>query len=373
MLQKTIFDHTRRKKTYFDWLSLSIITALSLIGLLFVWSATYNPDVSHSVFFKRQLFGIISGLIIYLICAFSDYRLLLRLGYFCYFIVIALLLFTIIKGTVGMGAQRWINLGIVKVQPSELAKLLLPPFITYYLYTKNSTFIFKNKHFIFILLVVFITVLLILKQPDLGTALILVFSGLLSVWLAGLNKKWFLSGMLITLLFAPLLWYALKPYQRNRVAVFFGQGQTHKERYQIEQSAIAIGSGGLLGKGFLRGTQNKFQFLPASRTDFIFSVVCEERGLLGALLLLLLYAFLFVRLFIHIMRLPTAFAQLFAFGLIIHIVFSMIINIGMVLGLLPIVGIPLPLISFGTSNLWITFASLGLCQSILMHHHYPLQ
>lgn len=373
MVQKIVFGHTRRKKTYFDWLSLALITALSLIGLLFVWSATYKPDVPYSLFFKKQLFGVISGLIIYLICTFSDYRPLMRWGYFFYFIVIALLLFTTIKGSIGMGAQRWINLGFVKVQPSELAKLLLPAFIAYYLYTENSVFIYKNKHFIFILVLVGATAFLILKQPDLGTALILLFSALLLVWLAGLTKRWFVYGTVIIGLCTPLLWCTLKPYQRNRIAVFFGQGQARKERYQIEQSTIAIGSGGLVGKGFLRGTQNKFQFLPESRTDFIFSVICEERGLLGALLLLLLYVLLFVRLLLRAAHLPTAITQLFAFGLIIHIILSTIINIGMVLGLLPIVGIPLPLISYGLSNLWVTFASLGVCQSILMHRHYPLQ
>jgi len=373
MAQKTILAQTLRKRTYFDWLSLVLIITLSCIGLLFVWSATYKPDVPFSIFFKKQLFGVASGLIIYLVCTFSDYRPFMRWGYFLYFCVIALLLFTIIKGSVGMGAQRWINLGFIKVQPSELAKLLFPAFIAYYLYTENEQFIFKNKDFIPILSVLFISAVLILKQPDLGTALILLFSGITAVWIAGIKKRWFAYGALTLMLCTPLIWCTLKPYQRNRIAVFLGQGEAQKERYQIEQSTIAIGSGGIVGKGFLRGTQNKLEFLPESRTDFIFSVICEERGLLGALLILLLYAFLFVRLFSYIRRLPTAWTQLFAVSLIIHIVFSTIINIGMVLGLLPIVGIPLPLISYGISNLWVTFASLGLCQSILMHRHYSVQ
>jgi len=282
----------------------------------------------------------------------------------------ALLLFTIVKGSIGMGAQRWINLGFIKIQPSELAKFLFPSFIAYYLYTENEVFIFKNKDFIPLFIILAVSALLILKQPDLGTALILLFSGLSCIWLAGLNKKWFLYGALIVVLSMPLLWCSLKTYQQNRISVFLGQGQARKERYQIEQSTIAIGSGGIIGKGFLKGTQNKFQFLPESRTDFIFSVICEERGLLGALIILLLYTILFTRFFMRISQLQTAWTQLFAAGLIIHIVFSTIINIGMVLGLLPIVGIPLPLISYGISNLWITFASLGVCQSILMHRHY---
>ncbi|TET06106.1 rod shape-determining protein RodA [Candidatus Dependentiae bacterium] len=372
MLQEKLFLRTRRKRIYFDWISLGTIGVLASIGLLFVWSATYKPDIPYSLFFKKQLFGVIFGFIIYLVCTFSDYRPIMRWGYFFYFIIIALLIFTIIKGTIGMGAQRWINFGLIKIQASELAKLFFPSLISYYLYTENESFIFKNKDFILMLLMLLMSTLLILKQPDLGTAIILLSLGLICIWLAGLNKRWFFYGTVILLLCAPLGWYVLKPYQRNRIAVFLGKGQPLKERYQIEQSTIAIGSGGIIGKGFLHGTQNKLQFLPECRTDFIFSVICEERGLLGALFVVLLYILLFARLFLRIVQLPTSWAQLFAFGLIIHIVLSTIINIGMVLGLLPIVGIPLPLISYGVSNLWVTFASLGICQSVLMHRYYTM-
>jgi len=370
--QATLFTQTLRKRIYFDWLTFGLIIALSSIGLLFVWSATYKPELPYSLYFKKQLFGVACGISIYLICTFADYRTFARWGYFSYFIIIVLLFFTTIKGSIGMGAQRWIDVGFIKIQPSELAKLFLPSFIAYYLYTENETFIFKTKDFIPILSVLCISTLLILKQPDLGTALLLLFSGLLSVWLAGMNKQWFFYGTFAIMLCTPLLWCTLKPYQRNRIAVFLGQGQPRQERYHIEQSTIAIGSGGITGKGFLRGTQNKFQFLPESRTDFIFSVICEERGLLGALCIIMLYTLLFVRLFLRITEIKTAWTQLFAFGLIIHIVLSVLINLGMVLGLLPIVGIPLPLCSYGLSNLWITFASLGMCQSILMHRHYIL-
>lgn len=372
-MQKTVFYHTRRKKIYFDWISLTLVATLSLVGLLFVWSATYKPNIPFSIFFKKQLFGVVSGILVYLICSFTDYRPFMRWGYICYFLVMLSLLFTIIKGSIGMGAQRWLNLGFIKMQPSELAKLFLPAFIAYYLHTENNVFMYKNKQFAVILGIVALTTILILKQPDLGTTLIILFSALILVWLAGLTRRWFIYGILIIALCAPLLWCSLKPYQRNRIAVFLGQGKAQKERYQIEQSTIAIGSGGLTGKGLLGGTQNKFLFLPESRTDFIFSVICEERGLLGALLILFLYTLLFVHLLLRIIRLPTPIMKLFACGLIIHIILSTIINVGMVLGLLPTVGIPLPFISYGISNLWINFASLGITQSILMHKHYPLQ
>ncbi len=220
------------------------------------------------------------------------------------------------------------------------------------------------------MVVLLISFLLILKQPDLGTALIVLFSGILLLWLAGINRKFFTIAFMGCVLAAPLLWHCLKPYQKNRIMVFLGQGDSRKERYQIEQSRIAVGSGGLAGKGFLNGTQNKFMFLPESRTDFIFAVICEEWGFLGALILIGLYLTLFIRLFYVIATIKNFYAQLLATGLIIHIVFSTLINMCMVIGLLPIVGIPLPFISYGVSNLWISFASLGWLNSIATRRFY---
>ncbi len=344
---------------------------LSALGLLFVFSATYRPDLPYSFFFKKQLFGIITGLILYLICCSIDYRSLERNGYFLYFLTIILLLITILKGSIGMGAQRWINLGITKFQPAELTKLFFPSFISYYLFTEEKyVTTLKIKNFLPILGVLGLSVLLILKQPDLGTAIIVLFSGLILLWLAGLSKKFFLISLILCSTAAPLLWKSLKPYQRTRIEVFLGAGESKKERYHIEQSRIAIGSGGLAGKGFLHSTQNQFSFLPESRTDFIFAVICEEWGFLGALILILLYAIMFIRLFYIITTIKNFFTQLLATGLIIHIVFSTLMNMSMVMGLMPVVGIPLPFISYGVSNLWISFASLGWFNSIAMRRFY---
>lgn len=336
---------------------------------MFVFSATYKPEQPFSLFFNKQLFGIISGFLIYTICCIIDYRTLQRWGYFLYFAIIGLLIFTIIKGSIGMGAQRWINLGIIKFQPSELAKLFFPAFFTYYLFTeKNNNLSLKSCGPILGILA--ISALLIRKQPDLGTALVIVFLGTMLFWLAGVPKKFFIWSLVIILISAPVTWNFLKPYQKQRITVFFGEGTSQKERYHIEQSLIAIGSGGLTGKGFLKGTQNKFQFLPESRTDFIFSVLCEEWGFLGAITIILLYLLLFLRLFVVIVTIKNFYAQLLASGLILHIAISTIINMGMVMGLLPIVGIPLPFMSYGISHLWITFASLGWFNSIAMRRFY---
>ncbi len=304
------------------------------------------------------------GICLYWLFAKIDYRSLMRWGYFCYFGVLGLLIFTLIKGSIGMGAQRWINLFFFKFQPSELAKPLFPAFFSYYLFTHKETDRGTLRDIAPIIAMLFLSFLLIMKQPDLGTALLLLFSGLVLLWLAGISKKFFLYGFILFTLTAPLSWYMLKPYQRSRIAVFVGYGTTQKERYQIEQAAIAVGSGGFLGKGFLQGTQNTLLFLPESRTDFIFAVVCEEWGFIGALILLLLYAFLFIRSFFLIQDIAPPYLQLLALGLLIHLMFSALINICMVLGMLPIVGIPLPLMSYGLTNLLISFISLGWLHGI---------
>jgi rod shape determining protein RodA len=338
---------------------------LSCLGLLFVFSATFKAAIPYSLFFKKQAFGIVSGIILYCVMCYVDYRAVQQISYILYFGIVGLLFLTIIKGSIGMGAQRWINIGIIKFQPSELAKLFFPGFFSYYLMTEKKHDLTLHTYGPIIIILI-ISTLLIRKQPDLGTALIILFTSSIMLWLSGLNKKFFIAAGILFLISAPITWTLLKPYQKKRIAVFLGEGERQKERYHIEQSKIAIGSGGLIGKGFLNGTQNKLQFLPESRTDFIFSVICEEWGFAGALLIIFLYLVLFARLFQQILTIKNFYAQLLASGLIIHIIISTLINIGMVMGLLPVVGIPLPLLSYGISNLWITYASLGCFSGIII-------
>lgn len=358
----------KRYLVYTDWLSLLLITIISAIGLLSVYSATYNPEIPYSIFFKKQLFGIISGFIIYFTFLIIDYRRLCRMGYFLYFAVMGILIFTLIIGHVGLGAKRWINLGFFKFQPSELVKLFFPAYFAYYLESEYQKYSYKPENLITLIFVLLFTTLLVLKQPDLGTALIILFSGTLLLWLSGIQKKYFIYTLVFAMICTPIMWGFLRDYQKKRITVFLGQGEMKKERYQIEQSKIAIGSGGLYGKGFLQGTQNKLEFLPEGRTDFIFAVFCEEFGFCGALFLLILYLLLFFRLLLNILRINDFIAKILAIGLLSSIAFSTIVNISMVTGLLPIVGIPLPLISYGISHIWITFASLGWINGIIMRN-----
>lgn len=355
------------KKTLhsFDWINFIITTTLAIIGLFFITSATYMPEQPYSIFFKKQLIGLIIGIVIYIAACCIDLRTLMKLGYFAYFATVILLCITIIKGSIGMGAQRWINLGIIKLQPSELCKLFFPMFVSYYFYTQEESDRFKK--FMPIIGMLLATCILILKQPDLGTAIIILLAGLLLLMQANLPIKWIMISMLCAVTCMPIAWHMLKPYQQQRVLVFLGHGDAQKERYQIEQSKIAIGSGGLYGKGYQKGTQNIFQFLPESRTDFIFAIIAEEWGFVGALFVLILFLLLMWRIQMVIATVPNQWIQLLAFGISLHITLCVFINISMVLGMLPIVGIPLPLISYGLSNLWVVLATLGILNNIAMH------
>lgn len=364
MKKKLIFDIDRRLIHYGDWINLILVLALSCVGVLFVFSATYTPQQPISAFAAKQAFGVVSGLFIYLLIFFTNRRVLQLWGTIFYYITLLLLVFTLVKGSIGMGAQRWISLGFIKFQPSELAKLFFPAFFTSTLGIEHAQRPSRIAY-VQVISIMFFSFLLILKQPDLGTALIILFSGILLLWLGRVGRGFFIGLAFITAIGAPIAWKMLKPYQKQRVMVFLGEGAHRKERYQIEQSQIAIGSGCICGKGFLQGTQSHLHFLPESRTDFIFSVICEEAGLIGAIIVMLLFGMLFLRAFINIALIRELSQQLLAIGLITPTILSTIINISMVLGLLPTVGIPLPFITYGITHIWIGFASMGWYNNIV--------
>jgi rod shape determining protein RodA len=356
----------RRLLRNFDLTSFALVIVLGLLGIAFVFSATYKPEDPYSLFFKKQALGFAIGIVVYILFCLIDHRTLMRICFFSYLAMIPLLVFTILKGSISMGGQRWVSLGFFKFQPSEPTKLLFTAFCAYYFYAYKDLTNPTKKNFWPILIILGISFILILKQPDLGTALVLAFSGVTMLWFAGMPRSYLIYGACAAFILAPIGWHVLKEYQKQRIAVFLGYGDVRKERYQIEQARIAIGSGGIIGKGFLKGTQNKLLFLPESRTDFIFAVICEEVGFLGTLLIIALYVALFFRMILLIMTLTSPYDQLLALGIISPVIISAIINMFMVLGLLPIVGIPLPLMSYGLSNLLVTFASLGWFNGIIM-------
>lgn len=364
----SFFD--RRFYTFFNWPLFLTLCCLSAIGLAFVFSTTYTMHTPFSLFFKKQLFGVISGLVLYLLLSHSNHHTLLHWSYPFYYMVIGMLIFTLLKGHIGMGGQRWINFGLFKLQPSELTKICFPAFVAHYCLTRADIKPYSYRDYLYLGTYLALSLILILKQPDLGTGLIVLFSALILFWLLSLPQRLFFYSLLVVLLGAPLLWTSLKPYQQKRVTTFLGYGDAQHERYQIEQSKIAIGSGGLTGKGFLQGTQNRLQFLPERRTDFIAAIIAEEWGLIGIVGVLILYGIVFLQLFVLIMQLETQATQLLAVGLATPIILSVLINIGMVTGLVPVVGIPLPFLSYGISNLWVSYASLGWLQGMVIHQSH---
>jgi rod shape determining protein RodA len=269
-------------------------------------------------------------------------------------------------GEVGKGAQRWLDLGVIRFQPSEMVKLAVPLMIAWYLAEKRLPPSWQRLAFAVLLTVV--PVLLIAKQPDLGTALLVGCAGIFVLFLAGIS--WRLIGGLIVALAgaAPVVWYLMREYQRQRVLTFLDpEKDPLGAGYHIIQSKIAIGSGGIYGKGWLNGTQSQLDFLPERHTDFIFAVLSEEFGLVGVLVLLSLYLFVIARGLYIATRAQDTFARLLTGSLTLVFFVYLFVNTGMVSGLLPVVGVPLPLVSYGGTSLVTLMAGFGILMSIHTH------
>lgn len=356
---------------FFQERSFNIFLILFLIFILFfagnciLYSATYKIDSSFSPYFIKQLFGFISGMIIAFCCSQISYKKIIIWGGILHIIIISLLFFTLLKGASAMGGQRWINLFFFKFQPSELAKISLPISLIHYFFYYCSPNKISLYNWLIMLLNIFFTAFLIMKQPDLGTALIIIISNLAILFIMGLPKKIILIGIIFFTISCPLLWKKLHEYQKKRILVFLGQGSLHKERYQLEQSKIAVGSGGLYGKGYLKGTQKNLNFLPENRTDFIFAVLAEEFGFMGVLFIISIYIFLFLLFFFQSQKIIDEYGYLLYQSMLFPFMLGIIFNIGMIIGLLPVVGIPLPCMSYGVTHIWGSAILFGISINIL--------
>jgi len=284
-----------------------------------------------------------------------------------FFIFCIVLLTTVLAiGVIGKGAQRWINLGLVQFQPSELMKLAVPMMLAWYLHDKQL----PPSWFQLLVLVSIIAIptLLVAKQPDLGTALLIAASGFSVIFISGISARLLQIMAIATCIIAPIAWHSLHDYQRTRVLTFLNpERDPLGAGYHIIQSKIAIGSGGFWGKGWLHGTQSHLLFLPEHTTDFIFSVWGEESGFFGSLLLLLLYFWILGRCVYISMQAQDTFSRLLSAGLALTFFIAFFINIAMVTGLVPVVGVPLPLISYGGTSLITLVVSFGLLMSIHTH------
>lgn len=335
------------------------VELLLFIGIIVLFSASRGVLVKESIFLKQCLWLVIS----IIVCAFIkkfDYRDFQQIAPVLYFVIVLLLIGVLLVG--GSGASRWIKLGIFNFQPSEFAKLITVITLAAYLAEKD---IRRLPVFVVSLFIVGIPFLLVLKQPNLGTAFIfiVIFFGI--IYQAGATKKQMITLFLMGVFSSPFMWFLMKPYQRERVITFLNpMSDPLGKGYNLIQSIITIGSGGLWGKGFLRGTQTKLAFLPEYHTDFIFCAFAEEFGFIGVMVLLGIY-FMFLKSIADIIYYTRdRFARLMATGIFVIFITHVVINIGMTMGLFPVVGIPLPFISYGGSSLMVSLIAVVILSNI---------
>jgi len=350
----------------FDYL---LLICILLLGIISTFSM-YSSEGGQVLYYTKSHF-IRFSVFFLLMLALSFVRPIFwhSTGYFFYLVVLGLLFYASLYGIKASGSQRWINLHFVNLQPSELMKIaIIICFAKYYHRIQiNSVNSFQGILIPIVILV--IPIFFVLSQPDLGTSVLIALSGIVVVWLSGVNVKYFIFSSLTLIISAPFVISFLKPYQKLRILSFFNpERDPLGAGYQIIQSKIAVGSGGLYGKGFLKGTQNYLEFLPEKHTDFIFTLFSEEHGFIGSILLLILYAIIIFRI-ISIGSLSRSFfSKLFCYGFGSAIFFYIVVNMSMVLGMLPIVGSPLPIMSYGGSSMLATMVGISIVMSCKIYN-----
>jgi rod shape determining protein RodA len=344
-----------------------LVLLLSIVGLGLV--VLYSALAADLSLLMRQGLRFALGLVAFFVLAQVPPRYLRIFTPWLFFLGLGLLLVVMVEGEIGKGAQRWLDLGIVRFQPSEIMKLSAPMMIAWFMHERRLPPTFLQT--VAMVLIVSVPALLIAEQPDLGTALLVIAAGGLAILLAGISVRTMLSVGIAGLAAVPVLWHYMRDYQRARVFTFLNpESDPLGTGYNTIQAKIAIGSGGLFGKGWLNGTQAHLEFLPERSTDFIFAVMGEEFGLLGCLLLLALYLALVGRGLYIAAEAQDTFTRLLAGALSLTFFFYVFVNAGMVSGLLPIVGVPLPLVSAGGTAMVTLMAGFGMLASI--HGHRKL-
>ncbi|MCG8431404.1 MAG: rod shape-determining protein RodA [Candidatus Omnitrophica bacterium] len=342
---------------------LVIALLIASIGIISIYSCTYRKEGQlWQDIYKRQILWVVLGLGLFLIASHMDYRRLWDWAFVLYALAVFFLLLVVILGITRLGAQRWLKIGAFHFQPSEFAKIVTIIFLARY-YTVSREGLARSIGIPFAF--IFLPMGLIIRQPDLGSGLLVLFIFIAVLFVAQVRMRHLLLLGVFLAASIPLLWQLLRDYQKERLLVFMNPDMDPLGAgYTIVQSKIAIGSGGLFGKGWLAGTQSQLHFLPESHTDFIFATFTEQWGLLGSVFLLILYYGLLSQAFGIGQRSHDQFGRILAHGIMFMIAVQMAINIAMNMGLAPVVGIPLPLMSYGGSSVLITFFCLGILASI---------
>ena len=346
-----------------NWLLIFLISFLSFVGLVMIYSATYGGD---DRIFISHFSKICLGLSIMIVVSLIDLNFIKKHAYLFYLVGIILLIFATFYGIVGKGSRRWLNLGGLIFQPSELIKILVIITLAKFFDEKK---IQSTKDYIFLILPIFLILspfLLILIQPDLGTAMIVLLLGLIIFFISGISWKFFGVLSFFFIFFAPYIWGGLKEYQQKRILTLFNpESDPLGSGYHIIQSQIAVGSGGIFGKGWTKGSQSHLDFLPEKHTDFIFSMLGEEFGFLGTISVIgLICLITYLTYAIASKSFSDNFNKMVGYGIISNYFFVSMINMSMVIGILPIVGLPLPLVSYGGSSMISYFIGFGIILSI---------
>jgi rod shape determining protein RodA len=356
------------------WAMIALVVGIACIGLAAVYSATYTSRGPSPLYYK-QLLWVSIGMIVMFLAIVPDYHTVGRYAYILYACSLLLLLLVMAIGKTGMGAQRWLAVGPFVFQPSELAKLSITLALARYFAEDPKRGGYDLKDLAVPGAMVLVPLLLVLKQPDLGTALMLLLTSSLIVMIAGIRLRSVLVVAVTGVVLASLvffvspvrskIWGSLKPYQQNRIKAFIDPGSDPLgSGYHANQSKIAVGSGQIVGKGYRKGTQSQMAFLPERHTDFIFAVVAEETGLVGASVLVLLYLVLLLIGVDTAKNAKDRLGVLMAGGIVSMISLYVFINVGMAVGIVPVVGVPLPLVSYGGTSIITTFLALGLLLNI---------
>ena len=349
-----------------DYILLISVILLSVLSVFVMYSTdggeilfhTKNHFVKLAVFFPLMIF-----------VAFFNIKFWHNFSYIIYFIVILLLIYVSFFGIKSSGSQRWMDLYLFVLQPSELMKVAIIMCLAKYFHRIKIENVNSFTSITIVLSIIIIPIIFVIAQPDLGTSILIALSGLIILWLGGMKIKYFIYSFITFLISLPFIISFLKPYQKLRILTFLDPDRDPLGAgYQIIQSKIAIGSGGLNGKGFLKGTQSYLDFLPEKHTDFIFTLFSEEFGFIGSVGLLILYSIIIFRI-VRIGAISRSnFARLFCFGYAFAIFIYIVVNLSMVLGLLPIVGSPLPIMSYGGSSMLATMIGFGIVLSAKINH-----
>lgn len=359
--QITIKDKMRR----ISLLYVILVTAICSFGFFMLYSAAGG---SLQPWAGRQMLRFVVYLGMMLFVVLIDIRQIFRFAYIFYGGVVLLLILVEAMGVIGMGAQRWINLGFIRLQPSELMKIGIALALARYFHGLDLDEVLKPRNLIIPVLMILLPVGLVLLQPDLGTAIKISAVGCVMLFYAGVHWGWFALGITGFLAALPIAWNMLHDYQQQRVLTFLDpERDPLGSGYHILQSKIALGSGGVFGKGFLQGSQSHLNFLPEKQTDFIFTMLAEELGLLGAASLILLYAAVTAYGFFISLSSHSQFGRLLGLGITANFFFYFFINIAMVMGLLPVVGVPLPLVSYGGTAMLSVLFGCALILNVQVH------